>query len=217
MKKKVWYLGTDPSQFVCQEELLHYPVIKIIPRSVKDSRLKRAYDDLDLYTHLIFTSKNAVSVFFDHLQTIGYDISQFLDKQILAVGKVTASYLNAGGLNVTHVAQEEMQEGIIAVLNQLFLENAYILLPRSSLSRPLLEGYLMERSIRFQIADLYDTEAFHAEPPCPLEEVDEIVFTSPSTVHAFIKIFGALPGDKQLTPLGKITEAALRKSRYVSV
>jgi uroporphyrinogen-III synthase len=43
-----------------------------------------------------------------------------------------------------------------------------------------------------------------------LAAFDEIVFTSPSTIEAFLAIFGALPRDKILTPVGPVTEAALR-------
>lgn len=208
---KVWYLGTDPNRFVCQGELLHYPMIQIIPRNISDLHLKRAYDDLDQYTHLIFTSRNGVFVFFEHLKALSYDAKRLSGKEVLAVGKATAECLGAKGLCATHVAQEEKQEGIVAMLNQMFLENAYCFLPRSSISRPLLENYLRQRQIRFQIADLYDTKTHAAAPPCPLEEVSEIVFTSPSTVRAFVETFGALPQDKVLTPIGSITESALQE------
>lgn len=61
--KKALYLGTDPSYYKAKGvQIIHYPVIQIVPRI--DSCVKAAYSKLSSYTHLLFTSKNTVQVFF---------------------------------------------------------------------------------------------------------------------------------------------------------
>lgn len=212
--KTLLYLGTDPTEFESRGRvdghLIHYPVIKIVPRSVDHPEIKAALDDLPAYTHLIFTSKNAVKVFFGMLASLQIPIDAIQSKTSIAIGEVTASHLRMRGLNPQHISSEETQEGVVKLLNQLSLEDAYVFLPRSSLSRPVLAQFFHERQIRMQACDLYDTVSQVIYPKPDLDHVDEIVFTSPSTVKAFMEIFGQLPKDKKCLAIGPITEQALR-------
>lgn len=209
--KRTLYLGTDPTEFEnrggAQGHLIHYPVIKIVPRTRQDPQIRRAFEALDAYTHLIFTSKNAVNVFFSLLEK---SVETLKQKTVIAVGQVTAAHLHMQGLAPQFVAQLETQEGIIALLEQMDLEEAYMFLPRSSLSRPVLTQYFAQREISFEACDLYDTVSQVLTPTPDLHEIDEIVFTSPSTVKGFMEIFGALPSGKKCLAIGPITQKALQ-------
>ena len=210
--KTILYLGTDPSQFISRRSdsrLIHFPVIKVVQRSLDNPDLKLAYEDLDQYTHLIFTSKNAVNVFFEHLSGLMKTSENLKLKTIVAIGTVTAEHLSYHGLFPQYIAHEETQEGIVQLLCQMDLKQAYFFLPRSSRSRPILTHFLKENRFRYRICDLYDTVAQIPGPKPDLKLIDEIVFTSPSTVEAFLEIFGALPKNKKLTAIGPITERAL--------
>lgn len=208
--KTTLYLGTDPTEFEgqgrAQGHLIHYPVIKIVPRSFDEPELKRAFDDINAYTHLIFTSKNTVKIFFSHLTVLKKTISP---KRVIAIGAVTAAYLSAYGLPATDIAPEETQEGVVKLLSAMDLSDAYLFMPRSSLSRPILANFFNERELRYQACDLYDTVSQVIHPKPDLSEVDEIIFTSPTTVKAFIEIFGSLPEGKKCLAIGPITEQAL--------
>ncbi len=212
--KTVLYLGTDPAQFAAEGHfdghLIHYPVIQIVAKSPLEPGLKVVYDDLHEYTHLIFTSKNAVQIFFDHLNELKWSREILIHKTIIAIGAITAARLKAQGTTPAYIAENESQEGLVQLLNKIDIKDAYFLLPRSSLSRPVLAQYFIEKQIRFQACDLYDTKTLKVVPIPSLEEIDEIVFTSPSTVKGFMEIFGALPEGKKLLAIGPITEAALR-------
>lgn len=216
--QRILYLGTDPIQFESAKKpkahVIHYPVIKIVPRSIHNPELKAAYDDLDEFTHLLFTSKNAVRVFFQHLAEIGKPVSNFHGKTLIAIGAVTAAHLQAQGLAPALVAEDESQEGVVELLNPIDLDEAYIFMPRSSLSRPILANFFKQRQIRHQACDLYDTVPCRPEPQPDLDQIDEIVFTSPSTVEAFLTIYGKLPRGKKLLAIGPITEQALLKQLY---
>ena len=82
-------------------------------------------------------------------------------------------------------------------------------MPRSSRSRPVIAQFFQEKEIRYQACDLYDTVTQALKPKPDLKLVDEIVFTSPSTVSAFLEIFGKLPKDKKLTAIGPVTQEML--------
>ena len=209
--KTILYLGTDPTYFPEEGNVIHYPIIRIVPRSLKDPELKSALDDLSEYSHLIFTSKNAVRIFFEYAKKLFSDLSFLEGKKFAAVGKVTAEHLLMEGFAPSIIAQEETQEGLIKELSSLDLEDAYIFFPRSSLSRPVLLDFLQQRGVRHQACDLYDTLSHPIDPRPDLNMIDEIVFTSPSTVEAFYALFGFIPKEKKLVVSGPITEEALRR------
>src|SRR5581483_4241476 len=207
--KTILYLGTDPTQFESSEHLIHYPVIRIVPRQLEQPDIKQAFDDIDAYTHFIFTSKNAVKIFFSHLVSLNKSIDTLKAKRIIAIGSVTAAHLFIQGCPATDISTEETQEGVVKLLGTMNLDDAYLVLPRSSLSRPILANFCKKRELRHQACDLYDTVS-HCQQPIPdLDRIDEIVFTSPSTVQAFLDIFGALPKGKKCLAIGPITEQAL--------
>jgi uroporphyrinogen-III synthase len=201
--KNILYLGTDPTNFHHNGNLIHYPVIRIVPRAL-NAEIMAAFADLPQYTHVIFTSKHAVDIFFSYRREID-------GKQIVAVGKITAEKLEKYGCSANLIAKDETQEGIITELNKQNLKNAYIFLPRSSLSRPALTNYLTSRNIRYCACDFYDTLPARPATPFDLSLIDEIVFTSPSTVEAFFKIHPVLPKKIKLTPIGPVTKDALLK------
>jgi uroporphyrinogen-III synthase len=207
--KKILYLGTDPSHYKCQQgQIIHYPVIRIIPRC--SSHVKDAYGKLSMYTHLLFSSKNAVSVFFQQLEllAISRDILQTIT--ILAIGTITANYV-AKYTQCHFVAHQETQEGMIAILRALDLEKAYLFFPRSSLSRDVIIDFFQKNNIQFKDCFIYDTVTQKNYPLPDLREIDEIVFTSPSTLKAFIEIFSVIPLDKKLITIGPVTQKALHR------
>lgn len=214
--KTILYLGTDPTSFARRGDwdghLIHFPVIEIIPKTPCEPSLQAAYDHLPHYTHLLFTSKNSVRIFFQHMKELRIAREVLSLPTFLAIGSVTAAHLHAHGFPAHHVAEEESQEGLILLLEQLPLQEAYFFFPRSVLSRPLLIDYLREKKIRFQATDLYDTRTRKQDILPNLDRVDEIVFTSPSTVRGFLEIFGELPSHKKLLAVGPVTQQALEEA-----
>jgi uroporphyrinogen-III synthase len=199
------YLGTDPSAFKSEGEVVHYPVIAICARDPHLPEITEAFADLQHYTHLLFTSKHTVRIFMHNLQVFGMHSDNLKGKQILAIGTVTAAHLAAHAIDPTHVAEDETQEGMIELFKAQDLQNAYLFYPRSSLARKVLDEYLQTRHVRCSACSLYDTVPQCLEPVPVLEDFDEIVFTSPSTVDAFLRIYDNLPKNIKLTAIGPIT------------
>ena len=206
--RKALYLGLSPKHF--QKEVTHLPLIEIIPRSFDRFDICSAFADIPEYTHIIFTSKSGVEVFFACLKEKGYSVEDLKGKEILAIGKVTAKYLEEQGAEVTKIAETETQEGMIHLLNLEDLKKAYVFLPQSSRARCALVQSLILRGVRHQRCDLYDTvpRQIHVKPD--LHAFDEIIFTSPSTVDAFEKVFGRAPKGKILTAIGPVTQSKLK-------
>jgi uroporphyrinogen-III synthase len=67
---------------------------------------------------------------------------------------------------------------------------------------------LQMKLLRFKAVDLYDTYLIEPDHQVKLEEFNQIVFTSPSTVDAFFKLYSTIPEGVKVVHLGRITEAA---------
>jgi len=194
------YLGTEAPT---QEDTYHYPVIKIVPRPLTVD-IQCVFNQIEEITHILFTSKNSVQIFFDYIKE---DLLK--RKTFVCVGKKTAERLLKRGFIADIIADEETQEGIIQQLKLLNFEEPYFLFPKSSLSRPALHQFFLKSGIRHQVCDLYDTHIQRLEPVPDLSQFTEIIFTSPSTVKGFFNIFSSIPNNVNVIALGPITKNAL--------
>jgi uroporphyrinogen-III synthase len=205
----ILYLGLNPPPYPNSANLIHYPVIRVVPRSSFDALIAAQFACLSHYTHFLFTSKSAVQVFFSFLNRLqpAFDFKQ---KYVIAIGKATALLLRQKGLSPL-ISAVSTQEGMIEMLERMSTKDASFFMPRSSLARPVLTDYFRYKEIPFTACDLYDT-VFQKKDPVPdLSDIDEIVFTSPSTVDAFLQIFQFIPLDKKITVQGPITGKYLKK------
>ena len=190
---RVLYLGIDAPPGV-----FHYPVIATT--RIESSLLNEALLLWDCFTHILFTSKNGVRHWPGGIS----------EKIAIAIGEATAEEIRKRGA-IPVIANEATQEGVAALLNTLDLREAHILYPRSKLARPYLSKYLKEKNIEHFAFDLYDTVFQKPALEPDFEAFDEIIFTSPSTVEAFFRIYPSVPRRILLTPIGPITKKALEE------
>ncbi len=199
--KKVLYLGTSLSHFSSDLEVVHYPVIRLIPKSYQNENVIFCLQKLSLFSHILFTSKNSVEILWDLCKVLNLPIRN----KCISIGPSTSDTLREKGIEPALQAQEHTQEGVITLLESL--ESPYLFYPRSSLARPLLSEYLSEKSIPHEVLDLYDT-IFQAPSPKPsLEDIQEVVFTSPSTIDGFFKAFEGLPKGIKISFQGPVTKS----------
>lgn len=196
------YLGLKPPD---NYEGVHCPLISIHPRPL--SELKTSFEKYPSYTHLIFTSQTGVDLFVKAHQFFRLEN---LPKIIAAVGQSTGKALRKNGLQVDFIPPTETAEGLLPFFENLHSAH-YLFWPHSALSRPVLTDYWQRRGIRYQECILYDTLTNYEQKLPSLDGIDEIVFTSPSTVDAFYERYRFFPENKKLTPIGPITAAYLSK------
>lgn len=182
----ILYLGIDPSRW--PEKVFHYPVIRTEPLEICEP------PDWAEATHILFTSRSAVRhwKYFD------------LTKQTIALGSATALLLER-----PLIAPTPTQEGVVELLRTL--SPGYLIWPRSTLSRDHIADYLISSNIRHRIIPLYRTVFQRPGPPPELDLFTEIIFTSPSTIDAFLHIYATLPRNIRLTPIGPVTAEALQR------
>lgn len=183
----------DPKNF--RGSVLHYPVIKIVP--IPDVVLPA----LDEYSHIIFTSKSTVEIFFSFRPKVDH-------LSFLTIGPSTSTALKEKGY-ASLMAEEATQEGIMKLTIKLSIKKVF--LPCSSLARKDLAKFLSEQMIPHTVYYLYQTIFQIPFPPPDINDIEEIVFTSPSTVDGFLKIYplSSLDG-KKIHCIGPITRNYLQ-------
>lgn len=170
------------------------------------------------YTMLIFTSQNAVSLFFDKLAAGGRDARALAGAEVLCIGPKTRDALRVRGITADGMAAEFRAEGIVELLRGRDLKDARVLLPRARGSRPLLVEALRNQGATVDEILVYDTVMPAGADPVSfckaLDEVDTAVFTSPSGVRHALQLLGDSPerlSSKRIVAIGPVTAQALQR------
>ncbi len=221
-------------------EPVFLPTIGIRP--VEDlSALKDALADIEKYDWALFTSANAVDVFFDFViarspkgamkqsPAQGWRLlrSARSDEmpKVAAVGTKTAEALQAIGVDVSLVPDEFVGEGLLKSLGDV--NGKRFLLPRAKEARKLLPDEIRKAGgilDEFAIYETVTASPTTAEIASLQAGVDVITFTSPSTVKNFVKLAkeaGIDPLNLKNGPLiaciGPVTEKAAREAGFSSI
>lgn len=201
---RILYLGLEVPEQLKGSNLFHYPIIRIEPRPLDSPDIQHTFASLLDYTHLIFTSKTAVSLFFHALNHFHFAIDQLANKRCFSVGKKTTLSLEREGMTRIITAEEETAEGVIKEILKR-KEPLSFFWPHSVRSRPLLAQFFDLHQYAYCSCILYDTVP-NQGVVLNLQEFGEIVFTSPSTVDAFFLFFGIPPKRIKLSCIGQITK-----------
>jgi uroporphyrinogen III methyltransferase/synthase len=192
------------------------PVIKISPpRTWKE--LDRAIVDLEGYGWVIFTSVNAVEVFWKRLQAKKLDARQFAGTKIGAIGPATAGALEVRGLRPDYVPKTYTSRGFLAGLNKQDIAGCRVLLPRADIAGNELNDGLIKLGAKVHQVTAYRTATVtksisQAKQMLLSGEIDVITFTSASTVNSLLEILGQkweVIKQARLACIGPNTAAAL--------
>ena len=189
---KILYLGLRP-----KKGTIHYPVI----HTKRCPLFEEVFIHYDLCTHMVFTSRTAVFYW-----------EGPWSKPCIAISEETAKELQRKGVKPL-IAPWATQEGVMHLLSQI---KGFFFLPQSQRARKDLQMFLREKKIPHYAFALYETHFQQLEPVPNLEEFDEIVFTSPSTVEGFLRIFKTFPKGKRFQAIGPITQRALEQKGALS-
>jgi len=208
VRKKILVTGTSAKRFKSMGQVRHVPMIEIKPaRSFK--ALDAAILRIDGYDCFLFTSRHAVLHFLDRLKKKMKSVEALRSKMIVAIGKTTAETLTNFGLEARYVPEEETAEGMVKLLSGFPVQGKHFLIPRSDLARDLLVDELRKRGACVEPVTVYRNI-------CPkikkqdLGQIDEVVFTSPSTVRNFLKVHHEIPARIKIWAIGPVTQAELK-------
>lgn len=152
------------------------------------SNLKPYLEKLNEYDHILLTSVNGVNMFFDYLREEKYDIRNIKAK-FSVVGKATRKALEERGIQAFVMAREFVGEGLFKALEPNLNSGELVLIPCSSSSREYLKEEIEKIGLKVDRVHTYDTVCGDVKNKKAFNEVDIILFTSPSTVKNMISMF----------------------------
>ena len=168
-------------------EVIQFPTIKIQPIESVDIPALNAYD------WVIFTSVNAVEIFYERLRENGKDARAFGGCSVCAVGAKTVEALNRIGIHPDFVPSHSRGSAIAAEIWEV--NGKKILLPRAKIATADLPNGLRERGAHIDDVPLYNTVKVPGENRDKIEadllndSIDLVTFTSSSTVTNFLEMF----------------------------
>ena len=171
-------------------EVIQFPTIKIQPIVNVDVPSPNEYD------WVIFTSVNAVEIFYERLRENGKDTRAFSTSKICAVGPKTVEALNRIGIQPDFVPSHSRGSVIAAEMQDV--EGKKVLLPRAKIASPDLPNGLRQKGASVDAVHLYDTAKVANGGDKRRNEIefdllnggiDLVTFTSSSTVTNFLDMF----------------------------
>ncbi|MGE5380097.1 MAG: uroporphyrinogen-III C-methyltransferase [Methylocystaceae bacterium] len=173
-------------------EVLEIPTIQI-KKEPDLTPLHQELGRLTDYKWLVFTSTNAVAIFFEELWNAGYDARALAANRVAAIGPATAEALRTRGIISDLVPQEYRAEAVAEAMLSSLQPGDKVLLTRAKKARDVLPRRLEAAGAEVKEISIY--EAVTAETPGePLlseitrGQIDAITFTSSSTVTNFVKM-----------------------------
>ena len=202
-------------------EVIQFPMIKIQPIENVDAPSPHEYD------WVIFTSVNAVEIFYERLRENGKDTRAFGASKICAVGPKTVDALNGIGIHPDFIPSHSRGSVIAAEIEDI--RDKRVLLPRAKIATADLPNGLRERGAHVEDVPLYDTVRVQGENRDEIEtdllngRIDLVTFTSSSTVMNFLEMFPAhqptvLLADVKVAVIGPTThKTAVEHGVHVDV
>jgi len=172
--------------------------------------------DIKDYNMFIFTSQNAVPLFFGKVFASGLDVRAFSGSEIFCIGPKTRDSLKEYGIVPDGMASEFRAEGIMDTLSGRVLSGMKICIPRSRDARTFLVDALREKGAVVDEIHLYETampgDARKEDFIRALDEADTAIFTSPSGIRNASLLLDndiTLLKDKRLVAIGPVTAKAM--------
>ncbi len=184
LAQKIRELGGTP---------LEFPTIEIVPEPDL-TLLAHAFRQIQDYHWIIFTSVNAVEIFFEQMKLNNMDIRDLHGLKICAIGPATRKRLEDWGLKVQIMPDEYRAEGVLQALDGMLTKGDRVLMPRATGARDILPETLREMGLQVNEINIYSAALAAGETDMPDDiikgRVDYLTFTSSSTVNNFVEIMG---------------------------
>ena len=194
-------------------EVLELPSICTVP--VEDnSRLYEAFEKLDTYQWIIFTSPAGVEIFFDEMDRKEMDVRSLGQAKIAVIGEGTKKKLKEHHLLADFVPSVYDGDTLGAELAKQLQGNEKILIPRAEAGNKKLTELLEQTGAKVDDIATYTTcyeksRLIDEKKELETGSVDCVVFTSASTVKGFVEGTKGLDYTKvKAACIGKQTKAA---------
>jgi uroporphyrinogen III methyltransferase / synthase len=174
--------------------------------------LDAVMERLTAYTWIVFTSQNAIAIFFKHLFASGRDVRSLGSCRIAVIGTATGDALLNYGVRPDIVPEQFVAESLLEALDRESINGSSVLLPCSGDARTILFDGLQARGAFVDRIDIYCS----VKPPpvsdkelAAVQNADMVTFASSSTVRHFFDMVGETHA--LAASIGPVTSATLRE------
>ena len=194
-------------------EVLELPAIRTVPME-DQSRLYAAFDQMEAYQWIIFTSPTGVRVFFEEMIRRGKDIRSLGKARLAVIGEGTKKALQERGLLADFIPSVYDGDTLGRELAEKLSGEEKILIPRAEKGNEKLKAFLMETGAEVDDIPTYQTlyeksQLIDEKAEFEAGQIDCAVFTSASTVKGFVEETKGLDYSKvKAACIGKQTKAA---------
>ncbi|MCB9746923.1 MAG: uroporphyrinogen-III C-methyltransferase [Candidatus Omnitrophica bacterium] len=207
----ILYTGTNPEQYQYLGKVIHFPMIQIQGIQFSEEEQQKWIKTLHHFQLILLTSRFAVKYF---MNLIGNDLNILKPLKFACIGRETALTLRKFSITPECTAKEEYSEGFLKELDRQFsLSGMRILFPRSSLPNPFLKEELEKKGAQVELLAVYKNEKIEKRD-LPKVAIDNIVFTSPSTVKNFLDDYKSIPREWKVWSKGPVTSQYLKEVGY---
>jgi len=204
-KPVILVIGTEAKQYQKEGIVIHQPLIQI--DEIEDNTiLIKTLQNLKKFDWIFFTSRHTVHFFFKALKKLDKDSRALAKLKIASIGQMTSDALRLYGIEPDLQAGRESSEGLIKDIDIKDILCGKVLIPRSDLGLPVLPEGLTELGWEVTTLIVYHNTYPEGLVPLDLNKIQTIVFSSPSCVTNFVRLYGAIPKGKEFLFRGKETE-----------
>lgn len=176
-------------------------------------QLEEELSRLEDYQWILFTSQNAVRLFFERMKRRKTDIRRLGGIRFAVLGSGTAEKLLEYGIKADFIPSKYMVSVLAEEFAKVVKPGERVLIPRALQGSPKLDDILTGKQISYRDIPIYDVTGKMTQNVKCLESLDYLVFVSASGVTAFFEQLRerglTLPEGIRIACIGKITEKRL--------
>jgi uroporphyrinogen III methyltransferase/synthase len=202
-KPRILLPGTHPEKYRHLGIIVHRPLIKSVPLD-DYKQADKVLKQLNSFDWIVFTSTNGVEFFFQRLNALGLDTRSIGTVKVAAIGQTTAEKLKTFGVLVDMQPKLESSIGLLEEFKKVSVKGKPILLVRPKVGSSVLLDGLADAEAAIEALVVYRNIEIEPEET-DFDFIDQILFTSGSTVRAFLKRYNSIPEGIKVYCLGQPT------------
>ncbi len=157
---------------------------KVLP--MNEDILAQTVKSIKSYQWIVFTSRNAIDLFFRAVRNENVDMRTFCHVKFAVVGSGTKEYLEQFGFYADYMPDKFTTESLANGLSQVVKAQEHVLIPRAKQGSKRLTEILQEANIEYTDLSVYDVKAEQAKVS-DIKGLDFLTFESGSGVRGFFE------------------------------
>ncbi|KOA20695.1 uroporphyrinogen-III C-methyltransferase [Clostridium homopropionicum DSM 5847] len=181
-------------------------------------QLEEELQRIDKYQWIIFTSQNAINIFFDKMEKYQVDRRKLNQIKFAVIGSGTKQTLQKYGYFADFMPNIYTTKNLADEFSKVVFKNEKVLIPRALRGSQELTMTFEDNNIEYKEIPIYDVKGELTENKEYISEMDCLVFLSASGVNAFFEEIHKnniqLPNGIKIACIGEVTVNEVKENNY---